>query len=201
MIKVAVTQRVDISVPHGERRDALDQRWIAFFDCVNVSPIILPNNLESARKLLENEDVRGIVLTGGNDLVDYGGNASERDELESFLIALGMREGIPTLGVCRGMQMIQHHFGITLQAVSGHVLPSQTIKTAFGKDEVNSFHNYGSFESNDELVVWATSSDGLVKAVRHKDKAILGIMWHPERIEPFRQRDKDMFKEFFGSDT
>lgn len=199
MKKVAVTQRVDISSPHKERRDALDQRWCAFLNAANLSPLILPNNIASSTKLLSTEAIEGILLTGGNDLEAYGGDAKERDELEQYLLRWGMENCIPILGVCRGMQMIQQHFGVKLQEVSGHISASQEVIMETGVESVNSYHRYGSFESNEDLPVWAQSCDGLVKAIRSKEHAIMGLMWHPERLEPFRARDLELFADFFGS--
>ena len=55
------------------------------------------------------------------------------------------------LGVCRGMQVIQHRFGIPLCRVEGHVAPRQTIRIDGESREVNSYHHFGAFESRPPL--------------------------------------------------
>jgi putative glutamine amidotransferase len=37
-----------------------------------------------------------------------------------------------------------------------------------------------------------------VEAVRHRDAAVAGLMWHPEREEPFAGVDIAVFRDFFG---
>ncbi len=78
---IAVSQRVDISAS-GERRDALDQRWFSFLSKCKLLPILIPNCLESAKSIVKLLQLGGVLLTGGNDLSSYGGDAPERDETE-----------------------------------------------------------------------------------------------------------------------
>lgn len=104
MKAVAVTQRVAVEPQHGMRRDCLDQVWVTFLLGCGLTPIPIPNSVDAALAICEN--VNGIVLTGGNDLAAYGGDAPERDETETAILDLAERRDIPVLGVCRGMQMI-----------------------------------------------------------------------------------------------
>jgi len=114
---VAVTQRVVVDPPHGTRRDCLDQVWVKFLLECGLIPIPIPNSVEAALQI--SGKVSGIVLTGGNDLIACGGDAPERDETETALLDLAVHRDLPVLGVCRGMQMIQHRFGTRLQHVHG----------------------------------------------------------------------------------
>jgi len=116
MTLVAVTQRVAVEPRHGERRDCLDQAWTRFLLACGLTPMPAPNQQEAALALCTTAPVAGIVLTGGNDLAAYGGDAPERDATEGALIDLAARRGWPVLGVCRGMQMIQERFGIMTSA-------------------------------------------------------------------------------------
>ena len=43
---VAITQRVDVVSPTGERRDALDQRWASFLERLGYTIAPVPNYLE-----------------------------------------------------------------------------------------------------------------------------------------------------------
>lgn len=67
----------------------------------------------------------GIVLTGGNSLCKYGGNAPERDENEHTLIDYAVQNNIPLYGLCRGMQVILDYFGIELENVAFHAATSE----------------------------------------------------------------------------
>jgi putative glutamine amidotransferase len=197
MTLVAVSQRVAVVPPHGERRDCLDQAWAAFLVACGITPLPVPNDATVARALLAAAPVRGLLLTGGNDLVDYGGDAPERDAAEAALLDAAEGRHLPILGVCRGMQVIQHRFGIPLQRVAGHVARRQVIAIDGKPHEVNSYHNFGTTETAPPLDAWAVAEDGIVKAVRHRQRPMIGIMWHPERIAPFAGRDVDLFRQFF----
>ena len=50
-------------------------------------------------KQLKLSSLNGIILTGGNDLVKYKGNAPERDETEHFLITRNLLPAVTTLSV------------------------------------------------------------------------------------------------------
>src|ERR1700692_3859137 len=101
MKAVAVTQRVVIDPPHDTRRDCLDQVWVRFLLRCGLVPIPIPNSVEAALTICEN--ISGIVLTGGNDLTAYGGDAPERDETENALLDLARRGGVPAVWVSRGV--------------------------------------------------------------------------------------------------
>lgn len=195
MKAVAVTQRVAVDPPHGTRRDCLDQVWVKFLLVCGLIPFPTPNSVDAALAICEK--VHGIVLTGGNDLAAYGGDAPDRDETEAAILDLAERRKLPVLGVCRGMQMIQHRFGTRLQPVHGHVAPQQRISIDGRSVEVNSFHNFGAKEVSLPLMTWAIADDGVIKAIRHVGGRMIGVMWHPERLDPFAADDVALFSRFF----
>lgn len=196
---IAVSQRVDVDPQFGERRDCLDQLWTQFMLACGLTSIPVPNEAEAARSLCRTVAVDGILLTGGNDLSSYGGNAPERDATENALMDIAEDRALPLLGVCRGMQMIQHRFGIRLKRVTGHIASRQVISIGGQPAEVNSYHNFAATETPPPLEGWAFADDGVVKAVRHANGRVMGIMWHPERLRPFAPRDILFFQQFFGS--
>jgi gamma-glutamyl-gamma-aminobutyrate hydrolase PuuD len=148
--------------------------------------------------LCERANVAGVLLTGGNDLAALGGDAPERDAVESALLEFAEQRGLPVLGVCRGMQVIQNRFGVALCPVEGHVAHKQVVCIDGVPREVNSFHHYAAFESHPSLEPWAVAEDGVVKAIRHTNQPITGIMWHPERIAPFSLADLQLVRSIFG---
>lgn len=198
MTFIAVTQRVDTDNPFSERRDALDQRWTSFLNECGLVPILLPNNLQTACQILKDINICGILLTGGNSLKLLGGNAPERDGLENHLIGYAQNKSLPLLGVCRGMQVIQNHFGVVLSQVSGHVCSKQNILVNGEPRVVNSYHEFGTTETTKDLCVWAMAEDGVIKALSHRHYPFHGIMWHPEREDVFHKQDINLFCEVFA---
>jgi len=197
MKKVAITQRVSVVAEYGERRDCLDQAWPRFLAACGLLPLALPNVMEIAITLCAGADVSGLVLTGGNDLAALGGDAPERDATENALLDLAESRGLPVLGVCRGMQVIQRRCAIPLHRVQGHVTRHQVIRIEGKATEVNSYHRFAAFESQPPLDVWAVADDGVVKAIRHAGRSTTGIMWHPERMDPFTAADVALFRRVF----
>jgi gamma-glutamyl-gamma-aminobutyrate hydrolase PuuD len=197
MILVGITQRVSIVPAYGERRDCLDQAWPRLMQACGLLPIVLPNVPEVALSLFRKSGVAGLLLTGGNDLASLGGDAPERDSTENLLIDDAEARGLPVLGVCRGMQLIQHRHAIPLRRVEGHVTAQQTIQIDNKPMQVNSYHRFAALESRPPLEVWARAADGVVKAVRHTERATTGIMWHPERSAPFADADIALLRRVF----
>jgi putative glutamine amidotransferase len=198
MTCVALTQRVEVVPSYAERRDCLDQRWAGFLARCGLVPVPIANNPALVPELLAAARCGGVVLTGGGDLAAYGGKVPERDATEAALLGLAIQQRLPVIGVCRGMQALQHFFGVRLARVAGHVAAVQEILIGGTPETVNSYHDLGTRETAAELEVWATARDGVVKAVRHRELPLLGIMWHPERMAPFRQADIELFRRTFG---
>ncbi|TVX93574.1 gamma-glutamyl-gamma-aminobutyrate hydrolase family protein [Paenibacillus agilis] len=198
-----MTQRTDSSNTYLEKRDVLDQRWIDFVLQCGLIPVIVPNNYLAASKLLkhfgDNNHIGGIILTGGGHLSRYGGDAPEREEVEHFLIEYAIITDTPLLGVCRGMQAIQHFFGQKLIEVDGHVsLQHHVIDNNGYCNYKNSYHHWGTKISVQTLVPTFKCIDGVIEAIEHLQYKIKGIMWHPERNYPFDPSDIDLFKRFLN---
>ena len=195
---VAVSQRVVVDPRHGERRDALDQRWTVFLSVCGLVPLLLPNEPGAAVRLLDAVRVRGLLLSGGNSLANCGGDAPERDRTDLGALAFARSRRLPVLGVCRGMQVILQAFGATLRRVNGHAGTQHEVTAS---RVVNSFHEFASVGDAGTLEVLARSGDGVVEAARHPAEPIHGIMWHPERCEPFADDDCRLVRRLFLGDT
>lgn len=200
MKTVIYTQRVEVIESYQERRDCADQRIADFIVACGFLPVPVPNKSELAEKIVETIRPAGIILTGGNSLVSYGGNAPERDAMDEALISLAVKRSIPLYGFCRGMQSILVYFGNELTNVEGHVAVCHMIQGENDSYEVNSYHNQACKELRNgcELLIAAKTSDGVIEAVHHERLPIAGTMWHPERETSYAQRDMNMVKELFN---
>lgn len=195
---VLYTQRVEVIEGYGERWDCADQNIPRFIEACGYLPIPLPNIKSIAAKMVEQMQPEGIILTGGNSLVKYGGNAPERDETEKSILHIALERDIPVYGFCRGMQVILNYFGCELEQVQEHVAVRHRIFGKLGELEVNSFHNQACCHIKSPLEVLAETEEGVIEAVRHKEKHILGTMWHPERENPFQLLDIQRVQLLFG---
>ena len=210
-MRIGITQRVITIEEISERRDSLDQRWTSLMTGLGFTPILLPNTLNEINAYLGDVMLDGVVLTGEDDILEYATESSatpERDRLERALIEYCMYEDLPLIGVCRGFQSIVNYFQGTLKSVKHHVATRHQIRLdeLFMPDaeriiNVNSFHNLGIFQEDlpQDFKARAWAEDGTVEAAMLNDHKILGIMWHPERENPFNKYNSKLIKEFFDA--
>src|SRR4051794_31887091 len=169
MSTVGITQRSLPPNEFGERRYALDARWFAFLAACGLTPVPLPNVPELAIGTVESAGVRGIVLSGGDDI----GQFPHRDETERALLTWAMAQDLPVLGVCRGMQLVVCALGGTLTPVAGHVATRHDVRIGDEVRNVNSFHRLAPATVPPCVEVTARCG-GVVEAVRHRDAEVVG---------------------------
>ena len=199
MIKTIIyTQRVEIVESYGERRDCADQNIPRFLEACGYMPVPVPNVICALEQYVEKTAPAGILLTGGNSLASYGGNAPERDDTDKRLLEIAIEKDIPVYGFCRGMQSILDYFGCGLENVSGHVAVRHPVQGEWGAWTVNSYHNQACREVKEPLRALETAEDGIIEAVECRGHKIMAAMWHPEREKPFAKADIDRMKKFFG---
>lgn len=172
---------------YHEPRDALSHDWIDYLDGHAMLALPLPNLAEGASAYLDALSPDLLVLTGGDDLGRY----PRRDAAERALLEAAVGRDLPVLGVCRGLQLINHWCGGGQRVVSGHVATSHEVRFAepgwrsiYGERvEVNSYHNIGVSEEElgDGLRATAWDEVGMVEALVHRRHAVAAVMWHPER--------------------
>lgn len=175
-------------------------------------PAVSGDEEAGAERALERID--GLMVPGGIDIEPsfYGGDWDPvqkpdppRDVFEAALIRGALERGMPVLGVCRGMQVMNHHLGGTLARVHGHVAKRHALRVAAGAPllaghaEVNSYHGWGIEAAGvaADLVALAWSEDGSVEACRHRRLPWIGIMWHPEREAPASEADARLIHDAF----
>ena len=195
---IAVSQRCDTVSGRNESRDALDIRLAALLWDLGFLPLPMASGISAPADYLAALAPDGILLSGGNDI----GSAPLRDALEKAALDYAAYHRLPVLGICRGMQFINHFQGGSLRSVSGHTAVRHRIHGPLvGVDDrvVNSYHDYGLLDADlgDELGAVAWADDGVVEALRHRERPWLGIMWHPEREEPVVAEDRQLIRHHF----
>ena len=207
MKKILITQRVDYISSHDEHRDALDQCWAPLMLAARLFPVLVANNLLFVKHMLAHDQFDGLLLTGGNSLMAYGGDSVVRDEVEQYLLGWAIKHQIPVLGVCRGMQLIQDHYQTPLQAIPDHVGVKKQLHVVADDPialiyndlrSVSVFHHFGTYQSQPPLITIAKSENDVVMAIRHESLPIHGVMWHPERENSMRNRHIEYLETIFG---
>tara|TARA_Y100000589_G_scaffold289949_1_gene292347 strand:- start:2323 stop:2910 length:588 start_codon:yes stop_codon:yes gene_type:complete len=193
-LKVGITQRVIYK--NGVPKDSLDIGWDTFLKKCGIEYELISNKEKNiSRNYLK--QFKGIIFTGGNSLISCNGDSKERDKAEKKIYTLAINMQIPLIGVCRGMQLIQEMHGIKLFKIFGHVKKKQKLIINNRTTITNSYHNFGTKKNVKELTVFAKSFDGITKGILSKKKRIIGIMWHPERNNPLKPYDINLFRKIF----
>jgi len=189
--KIGITTRIVNAQGYEEKRDALSQEWVEFLEKHELIPILIPNNLSNISLFLEENNIEGIILSGGDNI----GENKDRDHTEKELIKFGIENELPIFGVCRGMQVINNFFkGKIKSSINGFhvknqhevVISNNKIFKFLKKEKiiVNSFHkNIINLEDMGEsLVSFAINEkDNTIEGFLHERFPIMGVMWHPER--------------------
>ena len=212
-MKIGISCRIDEAASYYEMRNALSVDWVSYFNSLNYYPILIPNGLSDIDKYLNNFELDGIILSGGNNVSPklYDSNFKMnsvydfRDKSEFEIITYALNNKLPLFGICRGMSIINIYFkGSLTHNINNHVNENHKIiirkfSHYFDREKiVNSFHNHGISESNlgSSLNVFANSEDGFVEGIYNLDKLIYGIQWHPER-KPYDTQLNNFISDFF----
>jgi putative glutamine amidotransferase len=176
-----------------------------------VFPLVAPYAEDPALGL---DIVDGLLLAGGRDLdaASYGEEAHPanesgdplRDRIEIALAAAALERDLPTLGVCRGMQVLNVALGGGIDqhladperlhrgepgTFVGHdvdVEPGTRLAAILGETAVvQSHHHQGVAPLAERFKVSGRAADGLVEAAEvDGHNFCLGVLWHPEEDLP-----------------
>lgn len=154
---------------------------------------------------------QGLLFPGGGDITpaffgerDRGSRSidTELDILQLQALEYGIQNRLPVLGICKGMQIINVGLGGSII----QDLPTADCHRYLGADQYHGVYNLtGSFLQRiygETMVVNSAHHQGLgklgtglqvisrcpldqcVEAVCHESLPIIGVQWHPERLDP-----------------
>ncbi len=184
------------------------------------APVIIPLELGEAGWKSIYERVDGLLFPGGEDVdpAHYGETPRPRlgqvsaplDEAELTLARWALEDGFPTLGVCRGIQLLNVAAGGTLyqdlptefpdvaphacsppaypREYRAHMVrmePGSLVAEAMGTTEcrANSRHHQAIKDLAPGFRITARADDGVIEAVEYAGAPfILGVQWHPESL-------------------
>jgi putative glutamine amidotransferase len=237
-----VKTRPFIGVPTGREKSQrffglplyiMNQTYVRILENLGALPVMIPLQMSEAtlRGIFERLD--GLLLPGGEDIdpANYneerhpqlGSTDRERDRTEMLMTRWAIEEGMPVLGVCRGVQVINVVCGGTLFQdltsqrpdlhkhdyfppsferfrISHQVLiePDSRLAQALGSvHEVNSMHHQGIKELGRGVRVVGIAEDGLAEAVEVPELPfIVGVQWHPEELAKTDQHSAGLFSSF-----
>jgi putative glutamine amidotransferase len=155
--------------------------------------------------------VDGLLLVGGEDLDPalYGARphpqttlpSERRDAAETALLREALQRDLPTLGICRGCQLLNVAYGGSLDqhiGDSGLLGTHRPAPGAFGRHAVaatggrlaellpggatvHSAHHQGIETVGEGLAVTGRAPDGTVEALEDPSRDfVVGVLWHPE---------------------
>ena len=216
----------------GILRVRTNAAYVRALEAAGLVPLALPP-LDAAHAERALDAVSGLVLTGGEDVAPwrYGesphralGTVNEaRDAFELALITAARDRGLPTLAICRGIQVLNVALGGTLvqdipsqcpaalahapgegRATRVHEIAVDSgsrLAEALDADRpsVNSAHHQAIGRVANGLRVTARAPDGIIEGAEWSgdDWWAIGVQWHPEElIETSEPWDRELFATF-----
>jgi putative glutamine amidotransferase len=227
---VAVT--ASTKIVNGAAKVTVNRPYTDALLAAGLVPVVVPPMSEDGAAAIL-DSVRGLVLTGGEDVdpAHFGaprhpatGPANDlRDRIELALAKEAAARRMPTLAICRGVQVLNVALGGTLvqdipselataiehdakSARSSRVHPveidaASRLSSIVSSRQIstNSFHHQSVDRLAPGLSTVATSADGVIEAVECADPAwwMVGVQWHPEELTGTTEDwDRSLFAAF-----
>lgn len=171
------------------------------------------------------EQATHLLLPGGGDITpaffgqtDHGSRNvdTELDILQFQLLSRFVAQKKPVLGICKGLQLVNVHFG---GGVTQHIDTADVHKW-MGRDQfhyvyhcdlgrrdffyqlygnsalVNSAHHQAIDRPGEGLIPVCRAGDNVIEGLHHTDLPILAVQWHPERLPD--QKGDSLLSYFFS---
>lgn len=196
-MNILITQIVSHSIKRGYVL-SLSKDWIDYSEKIGLN--LIPYNYNFSKTKLNKIKIDGLILSGGNDLSKIKKNKENffRDKEEKKIFKYCLDRNVPILGVCRGFQLIASHFKFNLKKCKGHVRTRHKLNLNQSKYTnsknliVNSFHNYCLRKISNKFDIISYHSDKSIEIAELKEKKILCLMFHPERLN-ISQKEVDKY--------
>ena len=145
--------------------------------------------------VLGGEDVDPLFYGGVRDYPGAGMHEPEADRVSIAVIRDAVERGIPLLGICRGLQLMNVALGGTLVPdMAGHrslggdpfvVTPviaqgESAVGTVAAIGPVLCTHHQAIDDLAPGLRVLVRAADGVIEGVAHETAPAVGVQWHPE---------------------
>jgi putative glutamine amidotransferase len=160
----------------------------------------------------------GVVMPGGSDMdpARFGQvplpqtepPVPHDDDLDFGVVPAVLKLGIPTLAICRGMQVVNVALGGTLvqhlaagpvehRGALHDVVTNGSLREITGRDRVtvSSYHHQAVDRVGARLRVVARADDGCVEALEHEAGTLLAVQWHPEDLHATNPTDAALFAD------
>ncbi len=185
-------------------------------------PVLIPPlGREALDALLDRLD--GVVFPGGADVdpAEYGEQrepktavVAELDRLELAVAEWAIHSDVPTLGICRGQQLLNVAMGGSLiQHVDDHrqpgdrtaltqnvtVTPGSRLAEVLGATHlnVNHMHHQAVKEVARGLTAVAWATDGTIEGIESRQHSwLLMVQFHPEELVGFHEPSQRLFSAF-----
>lgn len=200
--------RIGISANRKDGQTCLAETYIQSVIQAGGAPVVIPATTDLRVLTAVVQDLDGILMSGGGDINPlFVGEEplpalqdvdTLRDRYDLLLIRLASNRQIPLMGICRGHQMLNAVFGgmlyqdIYSQADTDVIKHSQKMAreeashTVHLEDgcviAVNSFHHQAVKDVAPEFVQTAVAPDGINEGMRHPEKSVFSVQWHPEAM-------------------
>ena len=217
-MRIALSMRTVEAPKYVEARDAISHDWISWLEHRDHVPILLPNGLAAPADWLSQMQADALILTGGDNLIDSSSTdyrlSALRNRTESAALDAMSNSGLPVIGVCRGLHVINNHFGGRVEAALpsdaiGHVAVTHDVVldddmaelAGACRIETNSYHRQCVVADGlaSDLVAFAQcEDDGLVEGLIHRTLPIIAVQWHPERSNPAAEFDDALITRFLN---
>ena len=202
MKNLLINPKISIDIKREEVNDQIDHALINWIIKNSYSPIVISNKSYTLSKrtlylFLKSLNIKGIILSGGNDVK----KKTLRYKFQVYLINFALKNKIPILGICQGMQIMGIKFGSKLVKVNNHIRKNHKLinlsKEKFPK-ETNSYHQYSLKSCPKNFFITTKSLDGNIESIKHKVLPWEGWMWHPERDKKIDKINNLRLKKIFG---